>query len=204
MCFVFLLETSVRSIIHTGIFGDVDKRAMDIDISNVETELTALLQNFAERFALKEMASITIRRDQETGTDFRIEPNDSVNARFWVNYLNNTSWINLYLAENTFMEIPLEGNQYTDKEGVEELFCILEALVTTVTEEQIWRCDNNEIAKSIFTLDIKDEATPVVVRCYNLHNPFLRTVKSVVKYLPYQVGDEEIPGDKPNEKTLVL
>lgn len=157
---------------------------MNINVARVEAELTQLLEDFVATFDLERLASISVRRDQNDGTDFRVEPLDDRCAEFWVNYLDGVRWINVYIAENTVLEIPLEGRQYTNKSGIEELTSILKAIVVSGVQEEVWK-SNGKIIKSVATLHVEGEVKPVVVNCYNLHHPFASKTKVTITYLPY-------------------
>ena len=157
---------------------------MNINTARIETELTSLLEEFVTRFRLRERASITISQDEQEGTDFRVEPFEDAFARFWGNYVNNVQWINVYIAENTMLEVPVGGRQYTDKEGIEELTGILEAVVKGGIEEEVWK-HHDEVVKSVGTMHVDGEAKPTVITCYDTHNPFSAKTKSTKRYLPY-------------------
>ena len=157
---------------------------MKLNVDNIEADLTRLLYERLSIASLERMASIVVKSEDNEGTSFSILPFDDKQAGAIVQYEDGSKWVNLDVAENTVLEIPLDGEQYTDKAGIEELFTILDGIITEGMEEIVWKKDG-EIVGSIGTFYVKGEKDPVIVNCYTLHNPFAAKSKATRKYLPY-------------------
>src|SRR5204862_2421013 len=97
---------------------------MKINVNDIESILTELLLARLDIDLIRKMASVDVQGTSDNGTNFSVQPfNDSL-ASFTLNYENGVPFINLEVGEHTALEIPLEGQEFTEKSGLEELFSI--------------------------------------------------------------------------------
>ena len=155
-----------------------------IRVANIETDLTQLLYERLNITALERLASVVVERTPGDGTEFSILPFDDKQAKVVVHYEDGVSWITVDVAENTVLEVPFDGNQYTDINGIQELISILEGITANGVEETVWKKDGM-IVKSIGTLFLNEEESPIRIKCYSLHNPFAKRQRTSKRYFPY-------------------
>ncbi len=157
---------------------------MDLNKNDLESSLTDLLFSRLDFDAIRAVALVEVDHTYESGSNFSVRPFSDLLCEFTVSYTDRISFVNLEVAENTMLEVPLEGQEYTNKIGVEELLSLVKGIIYEGMEEIVWKLDNGDIVASTGTLFVESEG-PITVERRSLYNPLAKLSREKKKYFPY-------------------
>jgi hypothetical protein len=156
---------------------------MAIEADNIEDGVTSILIKELNIPCLEAKACVTFQREGD-GQNFSVVPFDSRYPCIYLYYQNGEAIVFLTIGENTLLEIPLDGNGYTDKLDEYELITIIRTIVTEGFEEKIWKV-GDKIVKSVARLFLDDSNKPTTIKTSSFYNPFARKVIVTNTYLNY-------------------
>lgn len=145
--------------------------------------MTRLLNEWFDAVLLKRHAVIEVETTA-SGTSFSVVPFDERHARVDAYYENGLPIIYLTIADNTVLEVPIEGGRYTSRVGLDELRSIIQGVIEKGLDEDVWEV-NGKVVRSVANLHVAGEDKPIRFDSASLHNPFAEKKKISKRYFPY-------------------
>ncbi len=156
---------------------------MAINVNEIEAELTKCLITELNIHLLETKATVVFEQEG-SGRNFSVTPFNEYNPSIYVYYENGVPIVYITIGQNTVLEVPIEGNGYTDKNGELELLSILKCIMRKGFEEKVWKI-KDKIIKSVAKLDLESETDPVTVSSSSLYNPFSHKTVVTKCYIPF-------------------
>ena len=185
------LAASVRDFAATLLFGVakvMQEREHILNAQTIEDDLEGLFrQVFASEIADGNITLTTQSppNKEPSGKIISIHPSRPGCAQITAFCENGGAIIYLTIGENTPLEVPVEGEDYTESKGAEEIITLVRTVAAGRFEETVW-VRGSQVVRSVGRLFIDADRPIKIVDC-ELSKLFgvLFSRKQVHEYLPY-------------------